>query len=208
MKIFYSFSVVLAVLVFSGCGSSGGSSEGDAPVSSKSYIVSTGDGPQNISLSPAQAIITEGSCTNTQIYGADGASYGRNTNLAAGEYTVVFSEYFTKYSDSNSALYYLTSGISLSEISLNVEIGIANRSVVLQRLTVSIESHYVISQKNATVKVFNQNLGLLINTNTLESNSPMGVYAGDSFTLPAGTYYVLGNIYSCSSSGAFSLIRL
>ena len=98
MKIFYSFSVVLAVLVFSGCGSSGGSSEGDAPVSSKSYIVSTGDGPQNISLSPAQAIIAEGSCTNTQIYGTDGASYGRNTNLAAGEYTVVFSEIFTKYS--------------------------------------------------------------------------------------------------------------
>jgi len=205
MRIVNIAVIVLASIVMSGCGGgSNGSDKGSGLVSSKSYLVSTSDAPQHITLASNQNIIAEGSCTTTKIYGGNGASYESKTNLNSGDYTVVFTEVFNKYTGSKSALYYTGSGITLPEIPLNTKITAPSRSVVLFKLTVPPGQYYMIDQSNAWVKVFNQNLENIIYTNSWEE----GIHAGDSFTLPEGVYFVLGNVWSCRSDGTFRLVEL
>ncbi len=200
--------VSIATLFLTACGG-GGSSDGNSvapPPETKSYSVSTLDGAQNIFLGSNQNIIAGYGCTVPYIYNSNGDKFESDETLPAGDYTIVYNESYSKYTDSLGILYYQYANIQLNTIQLNQGVSVPSREALLFALVVDTSKNYVINQSGASVIIYNANLQKTISTELFDDTDD--VLPGDPFELTPGTYYVVGTPTYCSKGGSFTLTEL
>jgi uncharacterized protein YcfL len=215
----------LIIFLLIGCGSSGNKSNDNKKpqnTNNLSYLVQTNN-IQNISLPQSQNVIASGSCTTTKIYDAKGTKYTPNIkpgnnypikyseySLGSAEYKVIFSEYFTKYTDSTAILFYLSGNFFVNELPLDTTITIPKRSAVLYKLTVNEDNNFLIEQRYANLQLYDASLNHIGSTDPWRQIKSNQIFSSEhSFLLKKGTYYIQGNVRGCLSQNAdFMLVKL
>lgn len=196
----------------SGCGGSGTDSEGQSSSLEKSYLVPT-QKIVHLSLAKEENIIAASPCTKTTIYNDknvffDNGKKFEHGKLPAGEYKVLFTEFYTKYSDSISILYSLSNKVVIPSLPTSEKVIIKARDSRLYVLSLEKDTLYMITQQTATATIFNATLTPHATSNPLYPLGTIPYTGDDAFELKKGVYYIVIDPFYCNKGGTVKFTKL